>query len=182
MIKTISQELVEAAQRGDAEALNAVLIHCQPDLQHFARKVCATPEDAEDAVQEALWIASRKIGTLRVASAFVGWLFRIVKNECYRLLRTDRLNGTAVSPLTSCDLDGQPTAQQSGFQEVPMREIVDAIANLSPLYRTVLIMRDVEDRSAPEVAQALNISVQAVKSRLHRARRMVRQRLKVWVD
>ena len=66
MLKTIPQTLIIAAQNGDSEAINELLTRCQPDLQHFARKVCVTPEDVEDAVQETLWIVSQKIGTLRV--------------------------------------------------------------------------------------------------------------------
>ncbi len=81
-------QLVESARAGDAAAIQALIVRYQPDVAKFARTVCATPEDAEDAVQEALWIAVQRLGTLRVASAFTSWLFQVVKHECFRLLRT----------------------------------------------------------------------------------------------
>ncbi|MGH7883848.1 MAG: RNA polymerase sigma factor, partial [Candidatus Dormibacteraceae bacterium] len=73
-------ELVEAARQGDVEALGELLAQCHPDARRFARSLCPTPEDAEDAVQETLWIISRRIGALRVTAAFTTWLFRLVKH------------------------------------------------------------------------------------------------------
>src|SRR4051794_22608898 len=84
---TLNPGLVEAAQRGEAGAIEALLGASKPDLQRFARRLCAGPEDAEDAVQSALWILHRKIGTLRAVPAFAGWLFRVVARECRRLMR-----------------------------------------------------------------------------------------------
>jgi RNA polymerase sigma factor (sigma-70 family) len=78
-------QLVEAACRGDATAVEKLLVVCQPDLRRFARRACSTTEDAEDAVQIALWQLYRKIGALRTAATFTSWLFRIIERECYRL-------------------------------------------------------------------------------------------------
>ena len=78
--------LVAAAKAGDAAALDRLLAVSQPDLMRFARRTCANAEDAEDAVQAALWQLHRRIGTLRVIAAFASWLFRIVERECRRLL------------------------------------------------------------------------------------------------
>src|SRR4051794_20614683 len=78
--------LITAACEGDPDAIEQLLLYYHPTITRFARKYCATPEDVEDAVQETLWITSQKIGTLRVTSAFVSWVFRVVQRECYRLL------------------------------------------------------------------------------------------------
>jgi RNA polymerase sigma factor (sigma-70 family) len=78
--------LVEAACGGDAAAVEKLLVVCQPDLRRFARRTCSNRDDAEDAVQIALWQLYRKIGALRTAAAFASWLFRIIERECYRLL------------------------------------------------------------------------------------------------
>jgi RNA polymerase sigma factor (sigma-70 family) len=85
-------QLVEAARSGDIAAVERLLVVCQPDLRRFARRTCSSGEDAEDAVQIALWQLYRKIGALRAAATFATWMFRIIERECYRLFRArDRL-------------------------------------------------------------------------------------------
>ena len=74
--------LVEAARGGDVAAVERLLVVCQPDLRRFARRACSTGEDAEDAVQIALWQLYRKIGALRAAATFATWMFRIIEREC----------------------------------------------------------------------------------------------------
>jgi RNA polymerase sigma factor (sigma-70 family) len=167
-------QLIEQARAGDVAAIQSLLARCQPDIARFARTVCATPEDAEDAVQEALWVATQRIGTLRVASAFTSWLFQVVKHECYRLLRRVRHEQP---------LDTLPQAQlsQEADQTVLAQDVAAAIAALPPPYRQVLLLRDVQGLTAPETAVALGLSVDAVKSRLHRARTAVRVALRGWV-
>jgi RNA polymerase sigma factor (sigma-70 family) len=160
-------ELVEAARSGNAVAVERLLIVCQPDLRRFARRVCATGEDAEDAVQIALWQLYRKVGALRTAASLAAWLFKIIERECYRLLRGHR----PLDRLDDHDLRQEPLPLEL------RRDLVGAIAALPDIYREVLILRDVDELTAPEAAQLLNISTDAVKSRLHRARDMVREHL-----
>lgn len=148
-------------------------------MAQFARKVCATPEDVEDAVQEALWIMSRKIGTLRMASAFAGWMFRVVRHECYRLFRRTQ-HEQPLSP--TLYIDDDHTSDHFGIQAALKRDVVSAIAGLQPSYQCVLIMRDIEEMTAPEVADELGLTIEAVKSRLHRARKIVRESLRHWVE
>src|SRR5260370_32518021 len=70
---------------GDAAAVEKLLVVCQPDLRRFARRACSSGDDAEDAVQIALWQLYRKIGALRSAAALASWLFRVLERECYPL-------------------------------------------------------------------------------------------------
>lgn len=164
------EQLLIAACGGDAAAVDALLVSLQPDLKRFARRSCASSEDAEDAVQIALWKVQRSLGTLRALPALASWLFRIVERECFRLFRAMRFN----TPLT------QSLEDQLYSAPVPVQlrlDLVAAIASLPPEYRTVLILRDIDELTAPETAQHLNISVAAVKSRLHRARGYLRERL-----
>lgn len=169
-----SQQLIEAARSGDTAAIQTLLARYQPDIAMFARQVCATPEDAEDAVQEALWIAVQRIGTLRVASAFTSWLFQVVKHECFRLLRKVRRE----EPIDRVPF--QHRSSDAPEQSMLAYDVVKAIAELAPQYRQILIMRDVQGMTAPEVAATLGLTVQAVKSRLHRARTVVRAALHDW--
>lgn len=173
----LTSQLIDSARQGDTEAIHALLLHYQPDIARFARSVCATPEDAEDAVQEALWIAVQKIGTLRVAAAFTTWLFQVVKRECYRLLRRGR-HEASIEQIVIVRYDDDSLATQTALAH----DIAAAIANLAPHYRQVLLMRDVQLMSAPEVAATLGMTVAAVKSRLHRARVLVRASLQGWED
>lgn len=164
--------LVDAARLGDGGAILRLLSVCQPDLKRFARRTCATAQDAEDAVQVALWQLYRKIGALRTAATLATWLFRIVERECFRLFRR---NGPAES-LDEAIEDGFQTAAPGIPLDLRM-DLARAIERLSPAYREVLILRDVHELTAPEVAAQLGLSVEAVKSRLHRARGMVREQL-----
>ena len=162
--------LVEAACRGDASAIEKLLVQSQPDLRRFARRSCATSEDADDAVQVALWNLQRNIGSLRVIAALAGWMFKIIERECYRLLRIQR----KTEELTEVMAD---TLQQPMTPHALRRDLACAMAALPADYREVLILRDVDELTAPEVAEHLQISIPAVKSRLHRARAMMRERL-----
>lgn len=176
MVKTtiLFQENIQAAVDGDPAAISDLINACQPDLLKFARQACATPEDAEDAVQETLWLISQKVGTLRVVNAFMGWAIRIVKHECFRLLR-------AVRGESELDPQDDLFSHQDDLDLPALQhDIVNGLMQLPPMYREVIIMRDVQEMTAPEVASVLNVSNDAVKSRLHRARVMLRSQLKHW--
>lgn len=162
--------LVEAAQRGQPDAINALLSACQPDIRRFARRTCNHAEDAEDAVQAALWQLYRKVGALRTAATLATWLFRIVERECFRLFR----QRTRLDVESEADIDAVATP---GVPLGLRLDLVKAIAALPAPYRVVLVLRDIDELTTPEVAARLGISLQAVKSRLHRARAMVRERL-----
>ena len=81
-----TETAIRAAQDGDVASLAAVISGSHPHVHRFASSLCASPQDAEDAAQEALIILYRKIGTLRASSALAAWMFRIVRNECLRRL------------------------------------------------------------------------------------------------
>jgi RNA polymerase sigma factor (sigma-70 family) len=164
-------QLIEAARQGDTGAISELLTVCQPDLTRFARRTCSTTEDAEDAVQIALWQLYRKVGLLRCAATFTTWIFRIVERECYRLYRTAR--GT--EPLDEVLEHDLP---QAALVPTDLRlDLARAMERLTPPYREVLLLRDVHELTAPEVAAQLGLSLEAVKSRLHRARTQVREQL-----
>jgi RNA polymerase sigma factor (sigma-70 family) len=162
--------LVEAACSGDSAAVEKLLAVCQPDLRRFARRTCSTAEDAEDAVQFALWQLYRKVGALRTAATFATWLFRIVERECMRLLRLR-------SRTQAWDEAFDHMLRQEPLPHELRSDLVSAIAALPEPYRVVLVLRDIDELTAPETSERLNISLDAVKSRLHRARTMMRERL-----
>lgn len=163
-----SDQLVRQARDGDAEAVRMLVSGSYPHVLRFAKTLCATPQDAEDAAQEALIILYSRIGMLRATAALASWMFRIVRNEC---LRRVRRHGAAVY---------EDTATATGALEddvlgrLEAERVVAAIVALPEDLRRVLIMRDVQGYSGRAVAEALGVSVAAMKSRLHRARESVR--------
>jgi RNA polymerase sigma factor (sigma-70 family) len=166
------EQLIVAAQRGDVDSITALVSGSHPNVQRFARSLCATPEDAEDAAQEALIILYRKIGMLRASGALASWMFRIVRNECLRRLRRD----VPVPGLGTADLSTD-SAEDEVLQRLEAGRVAAAIAALPADQRRVLIMRDVQGYSGRMVADALGLSTAAMKSRLHRARLAIRETL-----
>lgn len=161
------EDLVVAAQGGDAASISALVSGSHPHVRRFARSLCATPEDAEDAAQEAVIILYRKIGTLRASRALASWMFRIVRNECIRRSRLMlRRPEPVVDPLAR-------SAEEDVLHRLEVERVAAAIAALPSDQRRVLVLRDVQGRSGREVADTLGLSTAAMKSRLHRARTAV---------
>jgi RNA polymerase sigma factor (sigma-70 family) len=140
-------------------------------VKRFAHTLCSTPEDAEDAAQEALIVLYRKIGTLRAAAALASWMFQIVRNECIRRGRL-ALRGQ-ISPALL-----ESSAEDAALARLEMERIVDCIAGLPAEQRAVLVLRDIQGQSGAATAQALGLSRAAMKSRLHRGRDTLRSRLR----
>jgi RNA polymerase sigma factor (sigma-70 family) len=167
-----TEEVVSAAQQGDSRAIATLVCGSHAHVQRFARTLCSTPEDAEDAAQEALIVLYRKIGTLRATAALGSWLFQIVRNECIRRSRLalHRPISTARS---------EPSAEDATLARLEIERIVDCISGLPPEQRAVLVLRDIQGLSGAATAEALGLSRSAMKSRLHRGREALRARLRV---
>jgi RNA polymerase sigma factor (sigma-70 family) len=165
-----TEQVVSAAQQGDTRAIAILLNGSHAHVQRFARTLCSTPEDAEDAAQEALIVMYRKIGTLRVATALASWMFQIVRNEC---IRRSRL--VLQRPVLAATVE--PSAEDAALARLEIERIVDSIARLPPEQRAVLVLRDVQGLSGAGTAQALGLSRAAMKSRLHRGREALHAQL-----
>jgi len=169
----VSEQLVEAAQDGDLESITAVVHGAHPHVRRFADHLCASPQDAEDAAQEALIVLYRKIGTLRASAALASWMFRIVRNECLRRARRllDDTKDTADPGLAE-------SAEDEALKRLEAERVAEAIRTLPDVQRRVLIMRDILGQPGRTVAGTLGLSTAAMKSHLHRARTAVRLRLR----
>lgn len=175
---------LEAARAGDAQALERLLERHQDQIYRFSMKMCRDPQDASDVLQDTLLAMARGIGDFRGASSISTWLYTIARSHCIKKRRKRKL-----APEQTTSLDEDPSgsaAQLADPAQLPdevvanqqaSRALEDAIAGLSPMYREVLVLRDVEGLAAAEVAEVLGTSVQAVKSRLHRARLAVRAQI-----
>ncbi len=165
-----TEQVVTAAQQGDQRAITTLVSGSHVHVQHFAHTLCSTPEDAEDAAQEALIVLFRKIGTLRTTAALASWMFSIVRNEC---VRRSRLRFTRPTPSAIAE----PSAEDATLARLEMERIVEAIAGLPVEQRAVLVLRDIQGLSGAATAEALGLSRAAMKSRLHRGREALRARL-----
>lgn len=181
--------LVDALRREDPDAAAALVETYGNRVYRLARRITGSNEDAEEVTQDALWTAARKINTFKGESAFGSWLYRIAANTAYMKLRSRKSKASEIAlddVLPLLDEDGrhfEPMDDWSARVDDPALhgelrgQLEEAIAALPPEYRTALILHDVEGLSNPDIAEALGISLPAVKSRVHRSRLFVRQRL-----
>ena len=169
-MSTEMTELIAAAQAGNEEALLELLGRCRPQLRRYANRECAS-DDVEEAVQDALWLLYRRVGALRAIGAFSAWLFQIIRRECLRRARKrhEFVEWNEQEPGFRAD-------EQYSHEDLRI-DLTLAISRLPQNYRAVLILRDVSGFSSEEAAGRLCIPVAAAKSRLHRARQMLRSML-----
>jgi RNA polymerase sigma-70 factor (ECF subfamily) len=175
-------KLVESAKSGDRSALERLLVRYQPHIYRFGMKMCGDPEDAKDVLQETMLAVARNVRDFRGGSSMTTWLYSIARSFCIKKRRRSKFAPEHEASLNS--VDGQrearaiPDKARGPDEELAGRQIeaalASAIAELAPMYREVLVLRDIEGLTAPEVAEILGVSVEAVKSRLHRARVSVR--------
>jgi RNA polymerase sigma-70 factor (ECF subfamily) len=163
--------LLESARGGDARAIESLLALAQPDIRRYARRSCRNSADVDDAVQETLWLLYRRIGSLRALTSFAGWMLTVVTRTCLRLARLALgRREDAVSIEDSLQFASRP-------QDELRIDLAQAIQSLPEHYREVVLLRDVEEMTIDEIAARLQLTREAVKARLHRARLMVREYL-----
>jgi RNA polymerase sigma-70 factor (ECF subfamily) len=171
--------LLASAARGDDEAL-AALVHAYHDrVYRFGLRVCRDGFDADDAVQEAFAKLANRPEVARDPSV-LSWLMTVVRNACLRMLRPfarerrvlgDRLDDPDEARSEALD----PEASLARFRLV--NAVHQAIAKLDDPYREVLVLRDLEGLSGPEVCAMLGLAEASMKTRLHRARVALRKEL-----
>ena len=176
------EELLAAIRAGDDAAMGALLTRHAPAIYRFGVKMCRDSEDAKDVLQETLLAAARGVREFRGASSLSTWLYTIARSFCIKKRRASKFAPTDTVSLDDQAAALQPRTLDKGPEEATSdRELTAllnrAIASLDPTSREVLVLRDVEGLTAPEVAEVLGVSVNAVKSRLHRARAEVRAQL-----
>jgi len=181
-------ELLERARQGDAPAFRMLIRLHDKHLYRIARSVLSDDQEAEDAVQETFIRMFTGLRDFRGTASLRTWLTRIVLNEAIRRRRRRRpgVDLTALqavqersprplysSALTARDRDPERAAAQNQIRKM----LEKAIDELPVAFRVVLIMRDVEEVSTAETAKLLGLREETVKTRLHRARRLLRERL-----
>jgi RNA polymerase sigma-70 factor (ECF subfamily) len=168
------EELVRRSKEDDERAFGELVSRYESKVYSLALRMVRNPEDAEDVLQDTFLRAYRGIKSFQGASTFSTWIYRITANSALMRLRKKQLPTVSIEDQDERETPGP--AEQLMTQEL-QQEMDAAIESLPPEFQQVFILRDVEERSNAEVAEILDLSVAAVKSRLHRARLKVRNRL-----
>ena len=175
--------VLTAARAGDPDAIDALLRRYQPSIYRFGLRMCHDEEDAKDVLQETLFAAARALHGFRGSSSLSTWLYSIARGFCIKQRRRSKfapkeeLSLDSRSPALAVADPGPPLDEALANREVE-RAVEAAIRSLKPEWREVLLLRDVEGLTANEGAEVLGLRVEAVQSRLHRARAEVRSALK----
>ena len=185
-------DFVARLQAGDSEAFEILVRRYMPELLRTARRFLRSEEDARDAVQDAFVSAFKSIGRFESNSQLSTWLHRILINSSLMKLRSRRRHPEEdiEKYLPRFAEDGhqvEPSAPwtesaESMLQRSELRDFVrHSIDKLPDNFRSVLLLRDIEELSTQETARMLNVSANAVKVRLHRARQALRALLDPYV-
>jgi RNA polymerase sigma-70 factor, ECF subfamily len=181
--------LVKSAATGDRDAMERLLMRAQEAAYRFSLLVCGHPEDAEDVMQDALLKTYRYVSRIAEPDAFRTWLYTTVRNACLMKRRrhvgepahfVSLEHGVPETDGTTAPVevaDQSPPADQQLIDQWMDRRLREALKTLPPSYRMIVVMREMEGLSTREVASVTGISEANVKTRLHRARLMLRRHM-----
>lgn len=176
------QEIIESAKNGNRQSMAELVKSYEKTVYNFSFKICRDPERAENTMQETFLSMVKSLHQFDGKSKLSTWLYRIVANHCLMEARKRKHNFYSIDDDDSlydnnyaADWDTLPT---NIVENSELRNILDdAIEKLSPEYRIVFMLRDIEGLSTEETGKITELSVPAVKSRLHRARAFLRKEI-----
>ncbi|MFH1784016.1 MAG: sigma-70 family RNA polymerase sigma factor [bacterium] len=182
------EALVEKAQKGDHAAFEELVKRYERKIYNLAYKIMGNAEDASDVLQETFITAFRKLSTFRRESNFSTWVYRVAVNVCLMKKRKEKKMKTVSLdvPILYKDKDEIKRELSDDWAKNPLATLEnkelketlnEAIKSLPEEYRTVFTLKGVEGLSNNEIAKILKISLPAVKSRLHRARLFLRDKI-----
>jgi RNA polymerase sigma-70 factor (ECF subfamily) len=189
------QTLVQRFRQGDMESFSLLVAKYQDRVYNMLLRMCGRPADAEELAQEAFLRAMERIGQFHGRSKFYTWLFRIAANLAIsHRRRGGRIKFHSLTGPDDGDSSGEDALglnlvfkQQSGPPEAAaaaeMNEyVMAALAELDDEFRLVIVLRDIEEMDYSQVADVIDVPVGTVKSRLHRARAMLKDKLRGLLD
>jgi RNA polymerase sigma-70 factor (ECF subfamily) len=170
--------LIQLAQCGDPDAFEALVRRHRLRVYRIALRILADPVESEDAAQDAFVQAWQALGRFRGDAAFSTWMYRVVTNRCLNRLR-DRRRSDPLSEAETLPAVGMDTAD-SAVARVEIEAVKRAIDNLTPEQRAPWVLREFEGLTYEQIADALDLSLSAVKARIHRARQEIFHKLRGW--
>ncbi len=169
--------LIERARAGDANAMEALITEVTPSVERFARRLCPG-SDVDDVLQETLISLVSNLGRFEGRSALRSWVFAITRSACSRQHRGLKNRPHDGDDAVAEMADAAPDPEQRVADDELTRSLTAALDSLSPEHREVILLRDMEGLTAPEAAASIGLTVDALKSRLHRARAALRDALR----
>jgi RNA polymerase sigma-70 factor (ECF subfamily) len=178
--------LVAAARCGDAGSIETLIQRRRAKVLRLAESITRNHADAEEVAQNALFLAFRRLNSFQGESLFATWLARIAINQSLAALRKRRQRDISLELVTEGALSRESIATErrvlSPEESLSQREtravVVEAVGRLKPAFRTAIEVHYFREKSTEETAQILQLSAQALKARLHRARAKLRETLK----
>lgn len=182
--------LVQRAQAGDTWAFEELVRRYESRVYNITYRMLGREDDAVEAMQDTFLRAYRFLPKFEFKSSFYTWLYRIATNVSLTKLRRRKELPTVSldEPLSEDgtgvrDLADEKHNPESDFRRQKLRDVIQQAVNSLPAdYRAVVILRDMEGLSNSEVGEALNLSIPAVKSRLHRGRMILREQLSKYYE
>jgi len=172
----VTPELVRAAQDGDPAAMEELIAGSYRAVYTLALRLMRNPDDAAEATQEAYIRMVRSLKRFREVGAFPTWMFKIVSNVCMTEMKKRSKRDVPIS--TEAMVDPSPAdAESDAVGRVFWEELEGSVRRLPEVYRSVVVLRDIYGMSGEETGDVLGISPGAVKVRLHRARKRLRDEL-----
>src|SRR5919109_4663157 len=184
------RELVDRMQAGDSSAVAELASTYGPRIQQLAFRYVKNWEDAEEVTQDVLMKVYRKIDAFRGDAALASWIYRITFNTAMSRLRNGRASraesadevaertgpgGERVEPREPADWSGM--ADEQVLRGELRRKLLKAVLELPPIYRAPIVLRDLQGLTTEEASAVLHVGDQTLKSRLHRGRVILRQKL-----
>ncbi len=185
VVKDDEPLLVAAAKSGDISAFETLVNRYEHKIFRLTQNITQNREDAEDAMQEAFLKAYEHLSEFQGNSRFYTWLVRIAVNQALMKLRKRRPNQVSLDEevdtgedMVARDVEDWGPSPEERYEQTELGQILSTVVGeLEPGFRIVFQLRDIEELSTEETAEALGLSVPAVKSRLLRARLKLRQKL-----
>lgn len=177
------QELIDECLAGETEAFGRLVIRYQDRLYNTIVRVMGTSDEARDIAQDAFVQAFQKLSTFRGQSAFYSWLFRIAVNTAVSHQRKTRRSPSSIDAAREQSgaepIDPHQAAAPSHALELieQQTQIREALNELNAEYRTVLVLKDIEGLKYEQIAEILEVPIGTVRSRIHRARGDLREKL-----
>jgi RNA polymerase sigma-70 factor (ECF subfamily) len=183
--QTSDQTLIDSCLAGRREAFGQLVERYQNRLFHSLVHLLGSTEDAQDAAQDAFVHAFEKLGTYRGQSQFYSWLFRIAFNTAISTKRKTRRMSVSLEARRDASgiepSDVNPSAEPSFAMDVSDRQrlVQQALAELSEEFRTAIVLKEIDGMSYDEIADVIQVPLGTVRSRIHRARLELREKLAV---
>jgi len=188
-MKMSEQQLIERAKNGDTKAFEELMKKTQTNIYNLGLRLLGNKEDAADLMQETYIKAYENLDRFEGRSSFSTWLYRIATNNALMKLRKEKNKKVSIDELKKfgdksykIEISDWSENPSSYFKSAELKEVLQkAIDSLPPKYKSVFILHDVEGLPLAEVARILSLSIPAVKTRVHRSRMYLREKISEYI-